>query len=163
MSASCAAPTQTSRRTFQTRELLDTLRERSDDVNVNEVLPMGRALKSFRSHYPRRPGLPDGPCPGPSYSTSVAAPTVFTVDYRGDVSICWNLNIGNARQQSLGQIMRGYDPAREEVVSTLLQGGPAALLQLPQSAGFVPKPAYANGCELCREVRHYLAADGRRA
>ncbi len=140
----------------QTRALLDTLREPPDEVNVNEVLPLGRALKNFPTHYPRRPGLPAGPCPGPSYGTSLAAPTVFTMEPRGDVSICWGVTIGSARRQSLGQVLRGYDASTHPLASTLLRGGPAALLGRPECDGFEPKPAYANDCELCREVTHYL-------
>ena len=47
----------------RTWEIVEGLRAISGEINVNEVLPMGRALESFAAHYPRRPGLPTGPCP----------------------------------------------------------------------------------------------------
>jgi len=140
----------------KTWQIVDGLRGISPEVNMNVALPLGRALQSFAARYPRRPGIPRGPCPGPSYGAGLAAPTVFTVDPRGEVSICWGLAIGNARRQSLGEIVGGYDPARNGIVSALLRGGPAALLELPAAAGFRVRPGYANVCELCREVVPYL-------
>ena len=128
---------------------------------MNGVLAAGRALESFPDLCPRRPGVPSGPCPGPSYGGDLSAPTVFTIDPAGGVSICWGLTIGNAQRRSLTEVIAQYDPSRDETVATLLSAGPAGLLSLPAAAGFRPRDGYANVCELCREVVPHLRRQER--
>jgi len=140
----------------RTQEIVRSLRDISDEVHVNGVLAAGRALESFPDQYPRRPGIPSGPCPGPSYGSDLAAPTVFTVDPVGDVSICWGLTIGNAQRRSLTEVIAQYEPTRDSVTATLLSEGPAGLLSLPAAAGFHPRESYANVCDLCRDIVPHL-------
>ena len=49
------------------------------------------------------------------------------------------------------------DYASRPVVGMLARGGPAALAALAGEAGFVPRTGYISKCQLCWDVRRYLA------
>jgi hypothetical protein len=146
----------------QSWEIVDSLRDISEEINDNnEVIPAGRALENFESLYVRKPGIPAGPCPGPCYATDIVAPTVLTLFPNGDVWACWGLTIGNVKHASLAELIRDYDPEKNELVHTIVAHGPAGLLHLPAAQVFVPKAGYVNECELCQEVLGYLAGEKR--
>ena len=144
----------------RTWQIIEELRTISDDVNENEVLPAGRALENFAHLYERRAGVPTGPCPGPGFGGTLEAPTVITMRPNGDAEICWGIRIGNAKRASLVDIVAGYDPRSNAVIATLIEHGPAGLLELAAASGFRPKLGYVDACELCHDAVSYMGRCG---
>ena len=72
------------------------------------------------------------------------------VDAYGNLHVCQGISIGNLRQRSLADIMRGYQPEAHPVVGPLLTGGPADLVtryDLPL------RDTFADACHLCYAAR----------
>jgi hypothetical protein len=78
---------------------------------------------------------------------------------------CAGLVLGLADQESIAAIWQRLraDYADRPIVGTLARQGPAGLLPLAESAGFVPAEGYAGKCQLCWNIRRHLAAGGRHA
>ena len=141
---------------IRTWEIVKELREISQDINENEIIIAGRALENYGHLFPRKPGIPRDPCPGPTYATDIAHPTVLTLYPNGNIWVCWNLVAGNAKHSSLADFIRNYDANQNEIIRTLITAGPAGLLELPIAKGFKPKDVYINVCGLCQDLMLYF-------
>jgi len=141
---------------LRTWEMVKELREISQDINENEIILAGRALKNYGHRFPGMAGIPRDTCPGPTYATNIANPTVLTLYPNGNIWICWHLIAGNAKHSSLADFIQNFDAHQNEIIRTLIAAGPAGLLALPIAQGFKPKEAYINACELCQELMLYF-------
>ena len=75
----------------------------------------------------------------------------------GEIHLCQGLLIGeNMQEKRIKKIFDDYRPKRNPLISNLIQGGPAALARFARRYGWHPRPGYADGCQLCFEVRSLL-------
>jgi hypothetical protein len=99
-----------------------------------------------------------GPCAGdPFFEGSLQDPTCITINPSGEVEICWNLPIGNAKRKALNKIITQYDWRKNRVIKTLMQEGPTGLLKFPEARSFVfYENQYVSKCQFCIEIRETL-------
>lgn len=142
------------RKTAKTLELLEPV---GIEAHVHKVLSVGRAARNLR-RYLKRESL-EGPCIGdPILENNLTSPECITIAPSGEVSICWNLAIGNAKQKPLNQIIRDYEWKKNPIIRTLVEEGPMSLVKQARKKGFrFQKAKYVNKCHLCIEVRRILS------
>jgi MoaA/NifB/PqqE/SkfB family radical SAM enzyme len=140
----------------KTAEILKSLETMGIETHVHKVLPVGRAARNLRQYF-KRESL-QGPCTGDSIiKNALTSPEDIGIEPSGEVSICWNLSIGNAKQKPLNQIMRDYEWKRNPITRTLVEEGPIGLVKDARRKGFRFRNAqYVNKCHLCIELRRIL-------
>jgi MoaA/NifB/PqqE/SkfB family radical SAM enzyme len=144
----------------KTARLLKLLEPVGIETHVHKVLPVGRAARNLRRYLKREPL--SGPCVGdPILENSLISPKCVTMEPSGEVDICWNLTIGNAKQKPLSQIIRDYEWKRNPIIRTLIEEGPIGLVKDAKRRGFQFRNAqHVNKCNLCIEVRRILGPTG---
>jgi len=142
----------------RTAKILKLLEPVGIEAHVHKVLPVGRAARNLRQYF-KRESL-EGPCVGdPILENSLTSPECITIEPSGEVSICWNLAIGNAKQKPLNQIVRDYEWKRNPAIRTLVEEGPMGLVKDARRKGFrFRSTQYVNKCHLCIEVRRILGS-----
>ena len=75
---------------------------------------------------------------------------------------CAGIVLGRIGPHSIGQIWRELytDHAERPVVGILSCNGPGGLMRAARAEGYAPRAAYAGKCQLCWDVRRYLARKG---
>lgn len=125
--------------------------DKGEPITGGAVRFRGRAVTKLAEGVPRRPWTEYIECPDEDF----ADPGRVHVDAFGHVHLCQGLLMGNLEQQSLADLVVGYDPKAHPVVGPLMEGGPAALVtryNLPH------EPAYIDACHLCYVARDQLRA-----
>jgi hypothetical protein len=77
------------------------------------------------------------------------------IDPYGNVQTCCGIIAGNARENSLEEMM-GNGFAGNEIVRIVREKGPFGLLDLATGLGYEAKEGYPQKCNLCWEVRKFL-------
>jgi len=142
----------------KTAKIMKMLEPVGIEAHVHKVLPVGRAARNLR-RYLKRESL-EGPCVGdPILENSLTSPECITIEPSGEVNICWNLAIGNAKQKPLNQLIRDYEWKRNLIIRTLVDEGPMGLVKDARRKGFRFRSAqYVNKRHLCIEVRRILGS-----
>jgi hypothetical protein len=112
----------------------------------SSVMYRGRAAVKLVEKAPHKPWLSFNECP----HEDLIDPGRVHLDPLGNLHLCQGIVMGNLYREPLKQIVAAYDPYHTPVISTLLAGGPAALItqhDLPH------QEAYADACHLCYEAR----------
>lgn len=137
----------------KTAKILKLLEPLGIEAHVHRVLPVGRAARNLAQYLKRDSLL--GPCVGdPVLKNALTNPECTTIEPSGEVSICWNLAIGNAKQKPLDQIVRDYEWKTNPIIRTLVEEGPMGLVKDARRKGFRIRDAqYVNKCHLCIAVR----------
>ena len=136
----------------KTAKILKLLEPVGIEAHVHKVLLVGRAARNLRRYF-KRESL-RGPCTGdPILENSLTSPECITIEPSGEVNICWNLAIGNAKQKPLNQIIHDYEWKRNPMIRTLVEEGPLGLVKDARRKGFRFRSAqYVNKCHLCIEL-----------
>jgi len=137
----------------KTSEILESLKPVEIEAHIHRVIPVGRAIRNLRK-YLKHESL-QGPCSGdPILENALTSPESVTIEPSGEVDICWNLAIGNAKKKSLGRIIQEYQWQESPIIRTLVEEGPTGLIKDAGKRGFRFQEAhYINKCHLCIEVR----------
>jgi len=141
----------------KTSQILKTLQIGGIDVHINKVMPVGRAIQNLRQCF--KPTSLQGSCESePVIGNVLTNPESICIEPSGLVDICWRLSIGNAKQESLSQIITKYDWQKNLIIKTLVEEGPMGLLKLPQMHGYeFQQDSYINKCHLCTNIRKTLS------
>lgn len=126
-----------------------TYAEPGAPVTGGEVMYRGRAAELLVEGLPRQPWPSLNSCP----YENLADPGRIHLDPLGNLHLCQGLVMGNLFQQPLKQIVEAYDPATHPVVGSLLEGGPARLVQHYQ---LDHQSGYVDACHLCYTARQAL-------
>ena len=140
-----------------TRNALENL-ENIDNVEFNTYQPrfVGRAADLYRYANPK-PKLPNGKCRLPFWiGGNLESPRGAEIDYEGNVTLCPGICIGNAKAQSLPQMLRNYDVCEHPILSIIAGEGPIGLFRMATVKGFKQRHGFANECHLCYETRRFL-------
>lgn len=80
------------------------------------------------------------------------------IDPYGNVfsGLCSGITIGNVNETSLKDIWKSFDPVNMPLVSSLVKGSPAALLDQAVDLGYKTRPVYADKCHLCCDLRQFF-------
>jgi molybdenum cofactor biosynthesis enzyme MoaA len=138
-----------------TRNILEKLKPVGIDAHFIKIMPVGRTLQNLRRYF--TPSPLEGPCEGESVIGNVLKnPESICIEPSGEVDVCWNLAIGNAKEKPLGRIISEYDWRRNPTIKILVEEGPMGLLE---SVGeHLRKARYVDKCHLCIEIRRSLSA-----
>ncbi len=117
----------------------------------------GRGAEMLSSYLKPRHEIPSGRCPfrlwlGGDFSD----PETVEIDHEGNVTLCPGLSIGNARDETLTDILDRYDVRIHPVISLLCQTGPIGLYELAKRKGYDGTHAFVDECHLCYTMRKYL-------
>jgi len=139
----------------ETRHVLEKLKPVEIDAHFIKIMPVGRALQNLRRYF-MLTSL-EGPCEGESVIGNVLKnPESICIEPSGEVDVCWNLAIGNAKEKPLGRIISEYDWRRNPTIKILVEKGPMGLLE---SVGKqFRKARYVDKCHLCIEIRKNFSA-----
>ena len=80
-------------------------------------------------------------------------PNQVYIDPYGNVQICPGINIGNAWETPLAELITAYIAADHPFYGPISQGGPALL---SETFGFVHGVGYVDACHLCYTIRQQL-------
>lgn len=141
-----------------TNHILKQLEPLGIEAHVHTVSAAGRALRTMPQYF-QKTSL-DGPCEGETpMQNTVKNPRSITIEPSGQVDICWQLSVGNAKETPLSWIISDYDWRKNPMIKTLAEEGPMGLLtQHKFQVGRLEKSAYINKCHLCTEVRRTIQA-----
>jgi len=136
-----------------TNHILKELEPVGIEAHVHRVSAAGRALRTMLQYF-QRTSL-DGPCEGETpMENTVQSPRSITIEPTGEVDICWDLSIGNAKETPLSRIVSDYDWRKNPMIQTLAEEGPVGLLnQYKSLVGHFEESDYVNKCHLCIGVR----------
>jgi hypothetical protein len=112
----------------------------------------GRAVLTYREALPRTP-LARLPRAG-SGCSELTGTSHFHVDLHGAYvpGLCSGLSV------ALGDLSAPLDPKQYPLITRLALEGPAALLEWARAEhGFEPQESYLNKCDLCLDIRRFLA------
>jgi MoaA/NifB/PqqE/SkfB family radical SAM enzyme len=114
------------------------------------IMYRGRAVETLTADAPRTPWTELAECP----FEDLRDPGRLHIDPLGNVHVCQGISLGNLFGVSLREILRSYESAVEAsthpIVSPLLSGGPAALIEQYE---LEHEDGYADACHLCYEAR----------
>jgi len=113
---------------------------------VDELMYRGRAAEKLLEEAPRKVWSEIKECP----YEDLVNPKRVHVDPLGYVHVCQGLAIGNAWQNPFSGIIRSYDHSNHPIIQTLVEGGPAALIE---KFGLSHEEEYADACHLCYIAR----------
>ena len=117
----------------------------------------GRGAETLTSCLSIPHEIPSGRCPFPCWlGGDLLNPEGIEIDYEGNVTLCPGLSIGNARNESLSDILDRYDAYGHPLISILSQKGPIGLYDLAMSKGYSGAHTFVNECHMCYEMRKYL-------
>ncbi len=120
--------------------------EDADVSGDSAVLYRGRAAEILASRVDATHWEEFSACPW----EELRHPDRIHVDPFGNLHICQGISIGNVLEDSLAQIMAGYDPDAHPIVGPLLAGGPAELVR---HYDLEHREGYADHCHLCYQAR----------
>jgi len=155
-------PNEKNRFNSATHRYLGSMRNLLLNLEVIKAQPLfvGRAAQSLTKYAKLRPlsEVLDEKCPGAWAGGTFASPVGVDVDQNGAVTLCPGLSIGNTRESSLRRLVEKYDYRNFAIISALYNCGMKGLMNLASENGFVPEPAYVDGCHFCYEARKFLRA-----
>jgi hypothetical protein len=124
---------------------------------------LGRAAETLMSHFPSRnyKDFADKNC-----IRAILSARHVHIDGLGNVftGTCVGIRLGNLRGDAarpLDELWRTWDYREHPILATLIDQGPAGLVELARPIGYEPKPGYAGKCHICYDVRKFLHRTGR--
>jgi organic radical activating enzyme len=81
---------------------------------------------------------------------------LLALDPDGYISKECGIVFGNVEQQSMADILNGFDASQHPILSTLIHEGPLGLARQAMELGYEMKADYADKCHLCQEAREVL-------
>jgi len=83
---------------------------------------------------------------------------LLALDPDGYISKECGIVIGNVEQNSIAEILDGFDASQHPILSVLVNEGPLGLAREAGELGYILKTDYADKCHLCQEAREVLRA-----
>jgi len=107
-------------------------------AHIHKVLPVGRAAKNLWRYFKREPL--EGPCVADLIlGNDLTNPQSICVEPSGEVDICWNLAIGNAKEKPLSRIISEYNWRKNPIVRILVEEGAIGLAKNARGINFHPQ------------------------
>jgi MoaA/NifB/PqqE/SkfB family radical SAM enzyme len=143
---------------IQTEQILQELQAFTDVHFSRYPLRLeGRGAETLASCVKTRQEIPSGTCRFPFWlGGDFHNPETIEIDFEGNVTLCPGLSIGNARNESLMDILERYDARTHPLISILNQKGPVGLYDLAMNKGYDGIHAFVDKCHLCYEMRKFL-------
>jgi MoaA/NifB/PqqE/SkfB family radical SAM enzyme len=138
----------------ETRRLLKVFTDKGIRANGgNNIFPSGNAIK----HLPEYFAPPDkvdlsAPCGSAPYTSRLDEISCFGINPNGDINLC-SITIGNIYADDVLDIVDGYDPYKNPLWRTVLDGGIFELLRYAEAEGVtVDISDCRSACGVCRKI-----------
>lgn len=69
---------------------------------------------------------------------------------------CSGIIVGNINNTSLEDIWQRFSPSQNKLTNTLIDSGPAGLLETAEQLGYKKAKCYAGKCHLCNSIREFF-------
>ncbi len=69
---------------------------------------------------------------------------------------CSGIVVGNINEMGLEEIWERFSPSLNELIKTLIDSGPAGLLETAVQLGYEKEKCYASKCHLCNSIREFF-------
>jgi len=137
----------------KTNQLIDSISKEFPFCQVikSELQVKGRAIKNLTEYYPMLT-IPLDKC-------LIFKAPMYMIDPNGWVfhQGCQGICLGNAKKNSLSEIIREFKPRKHPIISKVVtKGGVSNLLEIAIEKGYKPQNAYADKCHLCFSTRNFL-------
>lgn len=101
--------------------------------------------------------IPDSKCQFPFWlGGDLKNPEGIEIDHEGNVTFCLGICIGNAKDQSLNDIIENYNYQKHPIIKIIEEEGPIGLIQLAKEKVYKEDKKFINECHLCYEMRRFL-------
>jgi len=142
----------------ETNNLLNWLTKSGFNPGSDKVVFQGRGV-NLQRYYTGERSIPKDPCEGVYYfgTKDFREPGGIQIDVNGHVMLDHGICIGNAKEQSLSEILNSFSAETHPIISVLMKEGPLGLTRIPEARGFKLKEGgYIDNCHLCQEIRTFL-------
>jgi len=141
-----------------TRKSVKSLEELDNiEIHKRQADLEGRGASELRKYAKPSKGMPSGKCHIPFWiGGDLKSPQGIEIDFRGNVTLCPGICIGNTRRKPLTKILLDYDINEQPILSLINKEGPIGLLKVATAKGLVRQQGYVNECHLCYEMRKFL-------
>lgn len=117
----------------------------------------GRASDFLVDYVEPATEAPAGRCQFPFWlGGDLKNPEGIEVDHEGNVTFCPGICIGNAKDQSLIDIIKNYNYQKHPIIKIIAEEGPIGLLLLAKEKGYREDKKFINECHFCYEMRKFL-------
>jgi len=101
--------------------------------------------------------IPDGKCQFPFWlEGDLKNPEGVEIDHEGNVTFCPGICIGNAKDESLSDIIENYNYRNHPIIKVIAEEGPIGLIELAKERGYKEDQKFINECHLCYDMRRFL-------
>ncbi len=137
----------------QNKQLTEVISKECEFCQVinSELQVKGRAAKKLVEYYSMNK-IPLDKC-------LIFKVPMFMIDPNGWIfhQLCQGICIGNAKQNSLSNIIRDFNYRKHPIICKVVaKGGPQNLLEIAIEKGYKPLEGYADKCHLCFSTRNFL-------
>jgi MoaA/NifB/PqqE/SkfB family radical SAM enzyme len=120
--------------------------------NGNNIFPAGNAAIYLSDFYEKKPLNLEAKCGEEPYTERLDNIETISINPNGDVVVCCFV-IGNVCENSITEIIKRYNPYENQLMSTLLNGGVNALIDLAKTKGInIDISKHYSTCSLCSEL-----------
>jgi MoaA/NifB/PqqE/SkfB family radical SAM enzyme len=120
--------------------------------NGNNIIPSGLAKKNLKKYYVKEKIDLNMRCGGVKFTNSPLNVKSMRMLPNGNINICRGLIIGNIYNKGIEDIVNGYNPYENNIMSVLLDGGIIRLHQFAEENGRkINIDKYYNSCDLCTD------------
>ncbi|MBT7041003.1 MAG: radical SAM protein [Bacteroidetes bacterium] len=147
----------------ETRSILQSLAHLPVEVYMANMLePAGNAKRFLKDCFPSPIPQPRGSCSELQCGDILDKLKRIGIEPNGDIRVCQDFIIGNAKREKTSQIIDNYNPYLIPEAKVILEGGMAALRELYIERGFkldtIDTKSYYSICDQCvslRKMKHF--------
>lgn len=138
---------------IKTREILNRFADLPVPINQgNNIFPSGNAAKNLAEYFEKKSIDLNQKCGQAPYTDRLDDIKTISVSPNGDVNACCFV-IGNVYRENITHIITRYNPYDDIMMSSLLNGGLAELMELARTQGIEVNPEdHYSACSICREI-----------
>jgi MoaA/NifB/PqqE/SkfB family radical SAM enzyme len=140
---------------LKTRAILEELSDLPIRVGSGNVVePEGKALAELGIYFQKTFEWSTTSCQDMPYTNKLDDIRSICVEPNGDISACPAFMLGNATQQSVLEILEGYNPYTDPEMTQILEEGIEGVIRKARALGItLNEEGYYSICELCTTVR----------
>ncbi len=121
------------------------------------VQPLAHAPENLAEFFPPRRPVVAGRCGDLPYTAPPDRAHLLGITPDGSLELCFGVRIGNLAQGHAGEICERYNPYADPLLRTIIQQGPAGLVDEARRRGLSVDPrGWYTVCEMCLAMREKL-------
>jgi MoaA/NifB/PqqE/SkfB family radical SAM enzyme len=139
----------------KTKSILKELEDLPVRKSEGDVVELGGfALANLTEFLPPKEKMPEGRCGDVPNANPLDCVRSICVGPNGEIAVCNGLNIGNAAEEDIIDLIESYDPFAMPEMKAIIEGGMEGLVRWASSKGVGPAPeGYYSICHMCVDIR----------